>query len=373
MTETTSPVKAPAKVVRETSLKKKSLRVGRISIMERMFFARYLALMLRSGIQLAKGLEFLEVQIENARFKQAIASIRRDVTSGVYFSDSLAKFPKIFSELFINMVRAGETAGNLEEVLDIIAEELRKASELRSKVISALIYPAILVFAMIGVSVFIVFFVFPRIIQVYESLNVALPITTKILVSVVLFINRNVSYFAVGAAAVLIFLAVWLNTRLGRRQFDWVLLRLPIFRTIVRKINTVQFARTFSSLLRSGVSTPVALEITSKTFRNSYYRDAALAAATGIRQGKRMSEILERNVGIFPPIVSQMVSVGEETGALTDILRQVASFFETEVDTFIENLTKIIEPLLMIGIGSVVGFIAIATVQLIYASLQGVT
>jgi len=338
-----------------------------------MFFARYLALMLRSGIPLTRGLEFLYAQIENAKLKSAIVSVAKDVTAGTTVADSLSKFPNIFDELFVNMVRSGEASGNLEGVLDILAEELRKAADLRSKVIGALIYPAIIIVAMILVSIFIVFFVFPKILKVYESLNVTVPLLTRILIAVVLFVTTNVKTLSLALVLLVVFFIIGLRTKPGQRFADKMLLRLPVFKTIVRKINTVQFARTLYSLLKSGLSTPQALEITSRTFRNSLYRDSVLAMASGVRQGRRLSEIIAQTEGaIWPPIVSQMASVGEETGALNDILKQLSDFFDAEVDSIISNLTKIIEPILMIVIGAVVGFIAVATVQLIYSALQGV-
>jgi len=351
-----------------------AIPLWRVPLADKMFFARYLALMLRSGIPITRGLEFLHAQMDNRRLRVATAAIAKSITAGASVGDSLAQFPDIFDELFVNMVRSGETSGNLEEVLDTLAEELRKAAELRSKVIGALIYPAIIVAAMIAVSFFIVFFVFPRVIQVYESLNVKVPLMTQLLIGTIQFLTANIKYIGLGLFVLVVASLIAVHTGSGKRAFDKVLLRLPVFKTIVRKVNTVQFVRTLSSLLKSGVPTPQALEIISRTFRNVLYRDSVVAMSIGVRQGKRLSEIIASTPGnIYPPIVSQMVTIGEETGALTDLLKQLSDFFEAEIDNFIANLTKVIEPVLMILIGIVVGFIAVATVQLIYAALQGVT
>lgn len=369
----------PFKVVPKSPPKPKagkkafSLMRKKVSVTERMFFARYLALMLRSGIPLTRGLEFLFVQIENPRFKTVIASLGRDITAGVTVADGMAKYPDVFGPLFVNMVRSGETGGNLEEVLDLLAEELEKSAEFRSKVTGALIYPAIIVMMMIAVSVFIVFVVFPKIIKVYESLDVQVPLLTRLLISTILFISHNGKFIGAGAVIVLAALMVWLRTRHGRRALHRFTLMVPILKGIVKKVNTVQFARTLSSLLKSGLAAPEALEVTANTFTNSLYRDSTLALATGVRQGRRMSDVLVKDAHIWPPIVGQMVGVGEETGALTDILKKLSVFFEAEVDNIVNNLTKIIEPALMIVIGSLVGLVAIATVQLIYSALQGVT
>jgi len=348
------------------------LKTNRVGVVDKMFFAQYLALMLRSGISLTKGLEFLVMQMENRRMKEVVAGLARDITAGMSVSESFKKYPDVFDELFINMIASGEVAGNLDEVLEVLAEELRKAAELRSKVIGALIYPAIVVTMMIAVSIFIVFFVFPRIIKVYESLNVRVPLLTRILIAVIRFLVADIKYFAAGFAVAILGLIVAYRTASGKRMFHWLWLRLPIIKTLSKKISTVQFARTLSSLLKSGLAIPQALEITSHTFNNSYYRDAVASMAIGMRQGKRMSDLVAATGALFPPVVGQMTGVGEETGSLAVILKQLALFYEQEVDMMMNNLSKIIEPILMIAIGIVVGFIAIATVQLIYASLQGV-
>lgn len=362
------PPKEPKKEKR-----KRRFSFRRVPVADKMFFARYLALMLRSGIPLTRALEFLYAQVEHPLLKRAIASIAKDVTAGVSVAESLEKFPNVFDELFINMVRSGETSGNLEEVLDILAEELRKAAELRSKIIGALIYPAIIIVTMIGVSLFIVFFVFPRILTLYQSLNVKVPLMTRILIAVIQFLTNNATALGIGFLLLIFGAFVALRTARGKRVFDRLSLTFPVFKTIVRKVNTVQFARTLYSLLKSGLPTPQALEITARTFKNGFYRESVVAMAVAVRQGKRLSEIIAQTPNaIYPPIVSQMASVGEETGALNDILKQLSEFFTQEVDAMVENLTKVIEPVLMLLIGAAVGFIAIATVQLIYAALQGV-
>jgi type IV pilus assembly protein PilC len=344
----------------------------RVSIADKMFFAQYLALMLRSGITLTRALDFLVAQMSNLRMKEVAASLSRDITAGMNVAQSFSKYPDVFDELFVSMVASGETAGNLEEVLDVIAEELRKAAELRSKVIGALIYPAIIVTMMIAVSTFIVFFVFPRIIKIYESLRVGVPVLTKVFIAVVRFLVGNAYYIVGGIIIIILALIVLARLPKGKRIFHWLWIRSPILKTINMKINVVQFSRTLASLLKSGIALPQAFEITSRTFQNSFYRESVAAMATGIRQGKRISELVAQYTLLYPPVVGQMMGVGEETGRLTEILQQLARFYEQEVDLMLNNLSKIIEPILMLIVGGGVGLIAVATVQLIYASLQGV-
>ncbi len=345
----------------------------KVSITDKMFFTQYLALMLRSGISLTRALDFLSLQTSNPRMKEVAIGLSQDITTGMSVAQSFSKYPDIFDELFINMISAGETAGNLEEVLLVIAEELRKSSELRSKVIGALIYPAIIVTMMIAVSIFIVFFVFPRIIKVYESLKVEVPTLTRIFILVVKFLVSNVPFIIGGVILFIVGLIIFSRFSFGRRTFHLLWLNFPIIQNLNKKVNVVQFCRTLASLLKSGIAIPQAFEITSRTFQNSFYREAVTAMAIGIRQGKKISELVGNYPKLFPTVVSQMMGVGEETGRLTEILRQVAGFYEQEVNIMLDNFSKIIEPVLMLIIGFGVGTVALATVQLIYASLQAVS
>lgn len=345
----------------------------KVSLTDKMFFAQYLALMLRSGIPLTRGLDFLVAQMANPRMKEVASSLSRDITSGMSISQSFMKYPDVFDNLFVNMVASGETAGNLEEVLTVAAEELRKAAELRAKATGALIYPVIITVMMAAVSIFIVFFIFPRIIKVYDSLEVEVPLLTKLFITMVQFLVSNV-YYVLGAFALFaIFIVIFARLPKSKRLFHWLWLRLPVIRDLSRKINVVQFSRTLASLLKSGIAIPQAFEITSRTFRNSLYRESVAEMAVGIRRGKRVSELVSRYPRLYPPAVGQMLLVGEETGRLTEILQQLSSFYEQEVNMMLDNISKIIEPVLMIAIGGGVGLIAIATVQLIFASLQGVS
>lgn len=337
-----------------------------------MFFAQYLALMLRSGIPLTRGLEFLVAQMSNLRMKEVAVSLSRDITSGMSVAQSFAKYPDVFDDLFVNMVAAGETAGNLEEVLTVAAEELRKSADLRSKVTGALIYPAIIIAMMVAVSIFIVFFIFPRVIRVYESLQVEVPLVTRLFIETVQFLAANVHFVIGGFIALGAAMTILASLPKGKRALHWLWLRAPVIQVLTKKVNVVQFSRTLGSLLKSGVAIPQALEITSRTFQNSFYRASVAEMAMGIRQGRRLSDLVAEHQFLFPPAVSQMAGVGEETGRLIEILQQLAAFYEQEVDMMLNNLSKIIEPVLMLIVGGGVGLIAITTVQLIYASLRGV-
>ncbi len=335
-----------------------------------MFFAKYLALMLRAGIPLVKSLEFLSVQVANSYFQEIISTIAKELRAGVPFADCLSKYPAVFDDLFVNMVKSGEMSGNLAEVLDLSAEELKESMDLRSKIKGALVYPIIVLGLTILISIFIVFFVFPKLLQIYRNLNIELPLTTQILIAIVNF-SLDYSYYIFGGLFVFIIaLIIFLKTKLGKRFKDSLALKTPILKNIVIKINIVQFTRTLSSLLKGGVSIAESLTVVSKVVSNSFYGNSILHMAKAIREGKPLNEITKLYGQMYPPVVNQMITIGEETGGLTPILKELSSFYQEDVNKIINNLSKTIEPILMVSMGIIVGFIAIATVQLIYASLQ---
>ncbi|MCS6789322.1 MAG: type II secretion system F family protein [Patescibacteria group bacterium] len=343
--------------------------LNKVKIEEKMFLAKYLALILKAGLPITKGFEMLIKQSQNKYLKKCLKNILEDITSGKLMSESLEKYPKIFDNLFVNMIRSAETAGNLEEVLDILAEELKKTGEFRSKIRGAMIYPIIIISMMILITNFMVFFIFPKILNFYSSLNVKIPGTAKILINIVKFSTSNIFYILGGSIIIIFLFFIWSKTKKGKRFVDWLVINLPILKNISKKVYTIQFLRTFSSLLKSGIPTPKALEITATTINSSYYRESILNFSEGIRQGKKLSEMVEK-YNIYPPITSEIINVGEETGQLSYMLKQLYEFIEAEVNDILDNLSKIIEPILMIILAIIVGFIAVATVQLIYASVQ---
>jgi type IV pilus assembly protein PilC len=351
----------------------KFLPFGKVKNEEKMFFARYLALMLKTGVPLTRGIQLLAGQTKNLKFKKALLDIYDNINTGKSIAESLEKHPDIFNELFVNMVRTGEAAGNLEEVLEILAEELKKSNDFRSKIISAIIYPVIIIVVMLLVSFFITFFVFPKILRVYESLNVQVPTLSKILIVTIQFVTSNSYYIFGGLFIFIILFLIWSKTYYGKRAIDALWLKIPIIKDLTQKIYTVQFIRTFSSLISGGIPTPSALEITAKTIKSSYYRDSINIFADGIRGGKKLSDLISEYSNLYSPIVGQMISVGEETGQMSLLLKQLSIFMENEVSLTLENLSKLFEPALMIVLSIVVGFVALATVQLIYASIQSIS
>lgn len=338
-----------------------------------MFLARYLSLMLKAGISLPKALELLIKQFQNFNIKYALKEVLNDINKGKTIAESIEKHPNVFDDIFVSVIKTGEVSGSLEDALTILAEEFKKSNELRSKVVGALIYPIFIITLMIIVSNFIVFFIFPKILKVYESLNIKIPFSAKLLIFFIKFITTNIYTIGITIFIIIIVFFIWSKTRGGKKFVDWLVINIPFFKNLIKQFYIIQFVRTFSSLLKSGMPTPKALETTAEAINSIYYKNSILNLASGIREGKRLSEIIAQFENLYPPIVEQIIFVGEETGQLSQTLSQLSAFMEQEIYNTLENLSKLIEPILMIVLAIGVGFIAFATIQLIYASIQSVS
>ncbi|MDD5590187.1 MAG: type II secretion system F family protein [Candidatus Portnoybacteria bacterium] len=345
---------------------------NRVPLVEKMLFARHLAVMVKAGFSLNKALQVLVMQTKNRHFQKIISSLEQDVRRGTSFGDALAKFPEVFSDLFINMVRVGETAGNLEENLKLLAVQMQKDHDLRSKIKSAMMYPAVIFVAMLGIGISMMIFVVPKLVSVFEELKVDLPPTTRLIIALSQFLT-NYWFVAIFILLVLFFLArIALRSKRGKEIFDRAILSSPIFGNISKKINSARMARTLSSLIESGVPIIRALEISSGTLSNNLFRSSLLAASYEVQKGKPLSEILASSKSLYPPLVTQMIQVGEETGTLAEITGRLAEFYEEEVTNITKSLSTIIEPILMVIIGAAVGLFAISMIQPMYSVMNNV-
>ena len=344
----------------------------RVSLVEKMLFSRHLAVMSKAGLSFSRSLNVLSQQTKNKYFSEVISKVEGDIKGGESLADSLAKHPKVFNELFVNMVRVGETGGNLEEVLKNLAEQMKKDHEIISKVRGAMIYPAVIVFAMITIGVLMMIFVVPTLLATFQDLEVELPFATRMLVTVSNSF-RDHGLLILGSLIISgwLFLAA-LKTAGGKKRFDFLALRLPVFGQIVKKVNLARFTRTLSSLIESGVSINEALNIISRTLGNTYYRESLSGAAKDIQKGVDLSGIVDRDKDLYPSLVINMIKVGEETGTLETTLKQIAEFYEEEVDQVTANLSSIIEPILMLIIGAAVGFFALSMIQPMYSLMEGI-
>lgn len=343
-----------------------------VPLKEKMVFARNLAVMISSGLVVARAIKSLSLQTKNRTFRKILDDVYDEVQAGKTLSEGLAKYPNVFSELFTNMVYVGEVSGNLESVLDILALQLEKENDLRSKVKGAMTYPAVIVVAMIGIGVLMLTYILPKITGVFKDMDVDLPKTTLFIMGMSDFLRDH----WIIAISIVVLLALVVKfaygTTGGKRFFHYLFLRMPILGGIVVKVNCARFARIYSSLLKSGVSVVDSLKIVGKTIGNVHYKSVLAEAVEEIQKGTELSKVIAAHERQFPILVSQIIEVGEETGKTEVVLERLAEFYEGEVDQITKNMSSIIEPVLMLLIGSGVGFFAIAMLQPMYSVLENI-
>ncbi len=344
-----------------------------ISLKDKLFFTRNLSVMIASGLTVARAVSNLSVQTKNKRFQKVLETIYHDIQSGMTFSATLAKFPAIFSDLFVNMVRVGEIGGTLDQSLQIITSQMEKDHELQSKVRGAMIYPAVIILAMVGVGVVMLTYILPQILGVFADMEVDLPATTKFVIKLSDAFRQHGVLIGVVFGILLFGIKPFLGTQIGKQSLSFVNIKTPMLKEIVMKVNVARFARIYSSLLRSGVSVVDSLTIVGNTLSNLYFKEAVFAAREQIQKGVALSTVIAQYPKVFPIIVSQMISVGEETGKTEDMMSKLAEFYEEEVNQITKNLSSIIEPVLMIVIGGAVGFFAVAMLTPMYSVLENIS
>ena len=334
-------------------------RGATIKLDELVIFSRQLATLVDAGIPLVTSLDTLHAQLDQPGLKTVIGRIRDDVEGGSNFTEALAKHPTIFPTLFVSMVKAGEASGALAEILDRLAGYLEKTTALERKVRSSLVYPAVVVCMALSITLFLILKVVPTFKGIFLSLGGTLPLPTQILLAVSDTCQRYLVPVAAAGAILVVLLRRWTATPAGRLWLDRGLLRLPIFGLLLRKVAVARFARTLTTLTRSGVPILASLDIVGRTAGNRVVELAVERIRSSIREGETIAKPLEA-AGIFPPLVVRMVGVGEQTGQLEKMLTKIAEFYESEVDTAVNSLTSIIEPVIIAILGVVIGGIVIA-------------
>jgi type IV pilus assembly protein PilC len=330
-------------------------------------FARQFATMINAGLAMVRCLDVLGVQTEDAQLKPIIVAVRREVEGGSTLAAALGKFPKVFSPLFVNMVRAGELGGILDDVLNRLAGFLEKDFNLKKKVKSAMTYPTVILVMAVGIVIFLVTFILPTFVSMFEQMDMKLPLPTKILILFTVGARNPYILFPTIAVLVVGFILFqrYTSTPVGRRQFDAFKLKLPVFGMLIRKVAISRFCRTLGTLLQSGVPIMQALEIVGKASGNEVVAETVNKVRDSVREGESIAVPLQLS-GMFPPLVTQMVSVGEETGNLDGMLSKIADFYDTEVDYMLASLTSLLEPMMILGMGFVVGFIVISVFLPLY-------
>ena len=354
------------------SLQYWNAKTARVKEYEKILFARNLGAMLSAGLSLARALAVIERQTKNIKLKSIVSQLASDVRRGDQLNVALAKSPHTFPNLFVAMVRAGEEGGNLPGSLVVVADQMERMYDLKKKVKGALIYPCIILIAIVGIGIVMMIEVVPTLAQTFEQAHASLPTSTQFVIGLSNFLVRYTA-LSVGAmvgSVVLLYLAV--RTKPGKRTSDFISLHIPVIRGIVREVNAARTARTLASLLASGVDVLTSLAIVKEVVQNTYFQNVIQDAIKAVGAGETLSSTFARREDLYPPFVGEMMSVGEETGATTEMLQRIAVYYEQEVDRSTKDMSTIIEPFLMIIIGISVGFFAVSMITPIYQMSQNI-
>lgn len=345
----------------------------RISVQERINFARHLSLVVKAGLPVFQGLKIIETQTESPVLKNVVKSLIEDVNNGKFLADGLEKFEHLFGPFFINIVRVGESSGTLSKNLLYLADELKRSKELQTKVRSAMVYPMVILVATIAVAGFLTFYIFPKLIPVFSGMKVQLPLTTRILLGVLDFVKKDGLYALVGAAVFAVAARMVVKkVKLVRYFFNDLLFYVPVVSNLTISVNMVNFTRVLGLLLKSGVKIVEAIQITGLTFNNLVYQRFLGEAGEEIKRGGQLGAFIAKHKRFFPPLVSGMIEIGESTGNLEENLEYLSGYYDEEVDTKLHALTSLIEPMMLLVMGGLVGFVALSIITPIYSISQGI-
>ena len=340
-------------------VRKEKIKNTRVKPDDLVIFSRQLATMIDAGIPLVQSLSILGEQIENKALQLIILKVRQDIESGKSFCDALSSHPGAFSELFINMVKAGEASGTLDEVLDRLASYSEKSLALARKIRSSLIYPAVVISMAILITAFLLLKVVPTFKGIFDTLGGELPLPTQILIGISEIFKQFFLFIVIGIIIGAFLLKKYVNTEKGKYNFDFFKLKVWVLGTLFQKVALAKFSRTLSTLVKSGVSIISSLDIVAKTSGNKVVEETILKARTSVREGEPIAKQLSKGT-VFPPMVTRMISVGEQTGQLEKMLSKIADFYDDQVDAAVSGLTSMIEPLVIAFLGIVIGGIVVA-------------
>lgn len=343
--------------IEKTKAKKK--KKGKVTSKEIVIFSRQLSTLVSSGVPIVQGLSILEAQAETPAFSSVIASIRADIEGGLSISEAMRKHPRVFTELYVSMIKAGETGGILDTILERLSSYLESSEALKAKVKSAMMYPAVVGGVAAAITVFLIVFVIPIFKGIFASFGAELPFMTRIIIGLSDFMRANIIYILAILGGAFYGVKKYIQTEKGKRKIDETALKLPVFGILLKKVAIAKFSRTLGTLIKSGVPILQGLETVAKTAGNKVIEEAIMKSRDSIKEGGRLAEPLKKS-NLFPQMVVQMIGVGEETGSLDTMLIKIADFYDQEVDTAVKGLTSMIEPLIMVFMGVVIGFIVIA-------------
>lgn len=339
---------------------KKFFSIGKVSQKDILFFTRQFATLFASGVPVVQAFDALIGQIKNKNFKKVLIHMRNDIEKGLSLADSMRRHPRIFSSLFVNMVRAGEEGGILDKVLKRMADYFEKMIKLKRKIISAMIYPSLVIAVAILVVAIIMIFVIPTFAKLFAEMGLDLPLPTKITIAMSNFMAKSGIFMFLGLIVFFVSVKIVRRTEKGRKITDNILLKIPVLGAILLKASLSRFSRTLGTLLGSGVPILNSMEISARASGNKVIEDVVIEMKEDITAGKSLTEVLKSKPEIFPPIFIQMVNVGESTGGTDEMLGKVADFYDEEVDNAVANLMSMLEPALIVFLGVTIGFIVVS-------------
>jgi type IV pilus assembly protein PilC len=332
---------------------------GKVPMLQIVIFTRQLSTMITSGLPLVQSLDILGAQIEDVNLRGIVREIKEKIEGGSRFADALKDYPQCFDQLFVNLVVAGEEGGLLDGVLQRLSIYMEKSEKLKSKVKSAMIYPISIVVVAVGVVFVLLIFVIPVFETMFKDMGATLPMPTQVVVNMSRAVKGGIVYIIVAVVGIFYAFKKYYQSKGGRRTIDRLVLKLPIFGVLTIKASVARVTRTLATLLSSGVAILESLDIVAKVAGNKIVEEALVVAKERISEGRSMSEPLEQ-AGIFPPMVVQMVQVGESTGALDNMLNKIADFYEDDVDNLVSNMTALMEPMIMAFLGVILGGLVVA-------------
>jgi len=343
-----------------------------ISFVEKMMFVHHLQIMTKAGLSIIMSLKILSEQSENKKMKMIISEVKAEVEKGQQLSVALSKYPKIFPPVYVSMIAAGEIAGKMEEALTQVSTQMKKSHELSSKVRGAMIYPSVIFVVMIGIVFFVVLYIFPKILEMFEGTDAVLPLPTRILIYVTHFM-QNYWYAVIIAIVALIYLYLQAMKHPDfKKRVHQLRLKLPIAGKIIKKINLASFTMTLCSLLNSTIPIIEAVRISADVLGNVIYKQSLNEASESLKKGVNLSAVLSRTPEIYPPMVTEMIMVGEETGNIEKMLNELSEYYNSEVSETMNNFTSIIEPVIILVLGIGVAGVAVAVIMPMYSLSQSI-
>lgn len=355
-----------------TAKRKEKVKRGGVKIEDLVLVSRQLATMIRAGLPLIEVLNILGEQVEKLTLKNVLRQVEKDVQGGSSFYEALARHPKVFNQFFLSMVKAGEASGMLDTILDQVATYLEKSASIRRKVKAAIMYPAAVTIFAVLIMILIMWKVVPVFEEIFQDLDEELPFMTQVVIACSNFVRNQWFIGLIGLVAIIFSLRYYGKTKTGRKHIDTLKLKLPVFGPLLLKVAVARFSRSLGTLMRAGVNILSALEIVAKTAGNVVIEDAVLKTKASIQSGESITKPLVES-GVFPPMVTRMIEVGEKTGALENMLHKVAEYYEDQVDSAVAGLTSLIEPLLIVFLGVTIGTIVIAMFMPLIKMIEAVS